>query len=93
MTWDAKTLRALSDLTHTKYDAQFRGRLEEWKGYLSSVGIERSGRPPRSGGPRRVFIECPWSVDNSTPGILSSKSNLFFPEELAEKIVVLGVMP
>lgn len=94
MKWEVEALNSLAMIVYLKYNTQFWGRLEEWKGYLSSVGIERRPwRLPRSGGPVRVFIECPWSVGNSVPGQVYTKWNLYIPEDLAEKIVVLGAMP
>ena len=86
----------LSNLVDRKFDEDFRHDLEGWKKYLAEHGIER--RPfqfnkKRSSGDPYVWIECPWSVNNSTPGAVYTKSELFFPMELAEKIIVLEGMP
>lgn len=96
MIWDAKALRALSDIVDRKYDAEFRDDAKGWKRYLDEHGIVR--RPfqlnkKRSGGNPCVWIECPLSVHNSVPGSLYTKSELFFPMDLAEKIIVLEGMP
>lgn len=104
MTWDAKTLGLLNSIVEKKYDEMWYEFREctpyqvalRWKEYLDLQGIER--RPMqiprrRSGDGPYVFIECPWSVNNSTPGNVYSKSELFFPMDLAEKIVILGAMP
>lgn len=106
MIWDVATIRALNEIVNKKYD-ELRGELDRqgctpyqvalrWKEYLDSHGIDR--RPMqlprrRNGGAPRVFIECPWSLHNSTPGSVYTKSELFFPMDLAEKIVILGAMP
>lgn len=86
----------LSNLVDRKFDEDFRHDLEGWKKYLAEHGIER--RPfqfnkKRSSGDPHVWIECPWSVNNSTPGAAYTKSELFFPMDLAEKIIVLEGMP
>lgn len=93
MIWDARSIRALSDIVDRKYDGEFKGDLAGWRRYLSEHGIARETWGVRSSVSPCVWIECPWSVSNSTPGALYSKSNIHFPVELAEKIVVLGCMP
>lgn len=100
MIWDWKALRALSDIVDRKYDAEFHGvdsgNPARWIRYLAEHGIER--RPfqfnkKRSSGNPHVWIECPWSVRHSTPGSAYTKRELFFPMDLAEKIVILDGMP
>ena len=96
MIWDAAAIRALSRVVDHKFDEEFRYDLEGWKCYLAEHGIVRKPMQlprKRSGVSPCVFIECPWSVHNSTPGAVYTKSELFFPMDLAEKIVVLGGMP
>lgn len=96
MIWDAKAIRSLSDIVDRKYDAEFKHDLAGWKKYLAEHGITRKpwNLPrKRSSGDPHVWIECPWSVHNSTPGAMYTKSDLYFPMDLAEKIVVLEGMP
>lgn len=96
MTWDAHSLRLLSDLVDRKFDEEFRENLSGWKTYLDSHEIIRKPwtfHKKRSSENPYVWIECPWSIHNSTPGAVYTKSELYFPMELAEKIVVLGTMP
>lgn len=95
MIWDVRTLNALSRIVDRKFN---EGCWDEagWKKYLADHGIER--RPfqlnkKRSSGNPHVWIECPWSVRHSTPGAAYTKSELFFPMDLAEKIIVLEGMP
>jgi hypothetical protein len=108
MIWDVNTFRALSRLVDKKFD-EFRlddnfyadnfyaaGQiLDKWKEYLKLHGIERvpAGFKKRGSKETYVWIECPWSVHNSTPGAVYTKSNLYFTLELAEKIIVLEGMP
>jgi hypothetical protein len=69
--------------------------LDEWKEYLALHGIERVPAGFRKQGCKETYVwmECPWSVRNSVPGAVHTKSNLYFPLELAEKIVFLEGMP
>lgn len=107
MIWDAARLRKLDDIVNRKFDEfqhelpdsgsgqERRKVLGRWTEYLSEHGIIR--RPfqfkKQSGKEPCVWIECPWSVRYSTPGAAYTKSELFFPMDLAEKIVILEWMP
>lgn len=95
MKWNSVSLSRLIDVVNLKYERDFRDDSEGWFRYLKSLDIKRE--------PYRVlwypqyedhlWMECPWSVHNSTPGIWASKWNIFIHFDLAEKILVLGEMP
>jgi len=93
---DVKFLTRLSNLVDRKFDEDFQNDLEGWKKYLAEHGVVRKPfqfHKKLSGGHPCVWIECPWSVRNSVPGAVYTKSELFFPTDLAEKIIVLEGMP
>ena len=96
MIWTVEHLRSLEKVVHDKYDSEFKDKPTDWMGYLEQNGIARRkvrwGRPPHLQGPL-VYIECPHSLHNSTPGIIDTKWSIYFPEELAERIITLQYMP
>ena len=96
MIWDVRALNALTKIVDRKFDEDFLYDLAGWKQYLAEHDIIRKPfqfRKKRSSGDPHVWIECPWSVRNSAPGAVYTKSELFFPMDLAEKIVILEGMP
>ena len=94
MKWEAEELGNLTSVVHEKYYSEFWGLLPKWIEYLASLGVARGTTAARrSSGAPRVWIECPWSVQNSPIGNPNAKMYLYFPANLAEKIVVLGFMP
>jgi hypothetical protein len=74
----------LSNLVDRKFDEDFRHGVIRNPFQFHKI---------RSGGHPCVWIECPWSVRNSVPGAVYTKSELFFSTDLAEKIIVLEGMP
>ena len=103
MKWDIEALKALDKIVETKFDEFQAGLgdvsrsqvLDEWKKYLKLHGIDRQPATfkKRGSGKACVWLECPWSVQNSTPGAVYTKSNLLFSMDIAEKILVLEQMP
>jgi hypothetical protein len=98
MEWTPHIFRELSSIVDAKFDLEYRDLPDRsaWSSYLDSCGImSRRGNYPgvKFDGSPRIVIECPWSVRNSTPGVVSSKIHIGIPRDLAEKIVVLCVMP
>lgn len=108
MSWTVESLIALNRVVERKFDDFQSNLMDEnrgdvsrsqilghWKQYLKLHGIDRQPATfkKRGSGEAYVWIECPWSVQNSTPGAVYTKSNLFLPMDLAEKILVLEQMP
>ena len=107
MSWTVESLAALNRVVERKFDelqarlnddatqTKRREVLDEWKKYLKLHGIDRQPATfkKRGSGKACVWLECPWSVQNSTPGAVYTKSNLLFSMDLAEKILVLEQMP
>jgi hypothetical protein len=97
MTWTVEHLRSLNKVVTDKYNSEFDTKWpSDWMKYLEKNGImlrrATEGRPPELQG-RLVFIECPLSVQNSIPGVRHTKWSIYFPEELAERIITLQYMP
>ena len=94
MNWDLRLFNELAKIVRRKYNEEFWGKQEAWADYLKSVGIERipAVLPKRTvGDDGDIMIECPHRL-KSQPNMYLEQS-LEIPRELAEKIVVLGVMP
>lgn len=86
-----KTLNVLTKIIYDKYNSRFWNCLPEWKEYVASLNILWDTKKPK---PKdSVFIECPWSVHNSPIGNINGKAYLSIPNDLANKILLFGVMP
>jgi hypothetical protein len=93
MEWSSVHHRELSEIVESKYE-EF-GDLRVWVSYLESLGIvrDRGNWIRRGDGIERIVLECPWSLRNSIPGNVLSKFHLGIPRDMAEKIIILGIMP
>lgn len=95
MTWEYESINSLTKTVYLRYNTCYWGDAERWASYLCSVGIRRSPgrlRPTMRLSEPHLFIECPYSVHNSVVGS-GLKHYLLIPEDVAEKILLLGAMP
>jgi len=93
--WNQEMSRVLYQIVYQKFNYDFWGDKERWKGYLDSVGMtsSRNSMPSEQG--NSVQVICPTTYCPRIRNDLKRAGNLwiYIPMDLAVKIVTLGVMP
>jgi len=90
MIWNDETFKKLSILFNIKYTDEFAhleigeegGEIPAWENYLEEIGVSRRTLDPYPAG-QNIFLPDPRFI------------NIYrvIPEELAEKVLVLGEFP
>jgi len=93
--WNQEMTKVLYQILYLKFNDDFWGDKEGWKGYLGSVGMtsSRNSMPPEEG--KTVQVICPTTYCDKIRKDIRRAGNLwiYIPMDLAVKIVTLGVMP